>query len=259
MGARGANSIEDLAKWADVIITMLANDEAVESVIIGDENSLGVFGVRKPDQIHICMSSISVKLSSELERLHKDAGQHYVAAPVFGRPDKAQQGKLYIMAGGDAEQLDKCSTIFGALGQGTFNMGDKPHLAHLTKIAINFMLASFVESASEAFVLVEKGGVNKAKFFELMSTALLRSPAFEGYAKRILDEQFRPAGFALTLGLKDVNLALAAASENEVPMPIASLMHDIFLAGIAQGYGECDWSAASLVARANAGMTVDLK
>jgi len=259
LGCKAANSVEELARWADVIITMLSNDKAVESVILGDDASKGVFGERKPGQLHISMSTISVRLSKQLQELHKEAKQHYVSACVVGRPEAAAEKKLWVIAAGAPDQITACGTIFDAIGQGTFVMGEKPHLANVAKLANNFLIASFIESTSEVLSFVEKSELDKGKFVELISAALLRSPIFDNYAKRILDGKFRPSesGFGMQLALKDLNLVLEAAEAIETPFPIASLIHDRFLSGIARGYAEFDWTATALVSRADAGLPVD--
>jgi 3-hydroxyisobutyrate dehydrogenase-like beta-hydroxyacid dehydrogenase len=259
LGCQVANSIEELARWAEVVITMLADDEAVEAVILGSEASKGVFGERKADQLHISMSTISVRLSQQLEELHKQAKQHYVAAPVVGRPEAAAAKKLWVIAAGVPEQVQSCATIFDAVAQGTFIMGEKPYLANVAKLANNFLIASFIESVSEALSFVEKSHLDRSKFVDLITSALLRSPIFENYAKRVLDGTFRPSdsGFGMQLALKDTNLLLDAAETTETPLPLASLLHDRFLSGIARGYAEFDWTATALLARSESGLLVD--
>jgi 3-hydroxyisobutyrate dehydrogenase-like beta-hydroxyacid dehydrogenase len=259
LGCKAAASVEELARWAEVVITMLANDQAVEAVILGNESSKGVFGERKNDQLHISMSTISVRLSQQLEELHKEANQHYIAAPVVGRPEAAAAKKLWVMAAGAPDQVQSCATIFDAIGQGTFVMGDRPYLANVAKLANNFLIASFIESISQALSFVEKSHLDREKFVELITSALLRSPIYENYAKRVLDGAFRPSesGFGMELALKDINLVLEAAGSTQTPMPLASLLHDRMLSGIARGYAEFDWTATALIARSDAGLPVD--
>jgi 3-hydroxyisobutyrate dehydrogenase-like beta-hydroxyacid dehydrogenase len=259
MGCQVASSVEELAGWAEIVITMLANDQAVESVIFGSDSTKGVYGELKPDRLHISMSTISVRLSQQLEELHKKAKQNYVAAPVVGRPEAAAARKLWIIAAGDPTQIQACTGIFDAIGQGYFNMGEKPHLANAAKLAKNFLIASFIESFSQALCFAEKSGLDRSKFTELITAALLRSPIFENYAKRILDGAFRPSesGFGLELALKDIRLLIDAADSTETPLPIASFIRDQFLSGIARGYGEFDWTAAALITRSDAGLEVN--
>ena len=258
-GCQGANSVEELARWAEVVITMLANDEAVEAVILGNETTKGVFGERRAEQLHISMSTIGVRLSQQLEDLHKEAKQYYVAAPVVGRPEAAAAKKLWVIAAGAPEQVQQCATIFDAIGQGTFNMGEKPHLANVAKLGNNFMIASFIESFSQILSFVEKSHLDRQKFLDLITSALLRSPIYENYAKRVVDGAFRPSdsGFGMQLGLKDIKLVLEAAGSTETPIPLASLLHDRMLSGIARGYADFDWTATALVARSDAGLPVD--
>jgi 3-hydroxyisobutyrate dehydrogenase-like beta-hydroxyacid dehydrogenase len=259
MGCQVANSVEELARWAEVLITMLSNDQAVESVMFGSDSTKGVYGELNPDRLHISMSTISVRLSQQLEELHKKAKQHYVAAPVVGRPEAAAARKLWIIVAGDPAQIQGCTGIFDAIGQGCFNMGDQPHLANAAKLANNFLIASFIESMSEVLCFVEKSHLDRGKFVELITAALLRSPIFENYTKRILDGAFRPSesGFQMELALKDIRLLIEAAGSTETPLPIASFIRDQLLSGIARGYGEFDWTATALIARSGAGLPVD--
>lgn len=248
-GARVAGSPAEAAAGAEVLITMLADDRAVEEVVCGE--ALGALG---PGAVHVAMSTISVALSRRLAQEHAAAGQQYVAAPVFGRPDAAAAAQLWIVAAGPAEALERCRPIFAALGQGTFELGADAPVAHLVKLAGNFLIISMVEALGEAFALVRKGGLEPGAFLETMNRALFKSPLYERYGRLIVEEQYEPAGFKLRLGLKDVRLALQAAEELAVPMPLASVVRDHLLTAVARGQGEIDWSGLARVVAEQAGL-----
>ncbi len=249
-GAEIAGSVSDAAR-RPVLITMLADDHAVEGVLFGEGQGLSAMG---QDAVHISMSTISVALSERLTEAHQKAGQAFIAAPVFGRPEAASAAKLFVVAAGPGDALAKCQPLFDAIGQRTFVVGDKPPAANLVKLSGNFMLAAMIESLGEAVALVRKGGVDPHRYVEILTSTLFSAPAYKTYGTIIANEQYEPAGFKMTLGLKDIRLALAAADTLATPMPVASLVHDHFLAGVAQGAGDSDWSSLARLAARNAGL-----
>jgi 3-hydroxyisobutyrate dehydrogenase-like beta-hydroxyacid dehydrogenase len=253
LAAQGAEIAESVAEACrrPVLMTMLADDAAVESVVFGDGNALSGLG---QGAVHISMSTISVALSERLTEAHREAGQSYVAAPVFGRPEAAAAAKLFVVAAGPEAPLTQCRALFDAIGQRTFVVGDKPSSANLVKLSGNFLLAAMIECLGEAFALTRKGGVDPHAYLEILTSTLFSAPAYKTYGTIIANQQYEPAGFAMSLGLKDIRLALAAADALSTPMPVASLVHDHFLSGVAQGAGDSDWSALARLAAANAGL-----
>ena len=249
-GAEIADSVADAAR-RPVVITMLADDHAVEEVFFGEGKGLSALG---EGAAHIAMSTISVALSERLVEAHRKAGHAYVAAPVFGRPEAAAAAKLFVVAAGPQETLTRCQPLFDAIGQRTFVIGDEPPAANLVKLSGNFLIAAMIESLGEAVALVRKGGVDPHRYVEILTNTLFSAPAYKTYGTIIANEQYEPAGFKMTLGLKDIRLALAAADTLAAPMPVASLVHDHFLAGVAQGAGESDWAGLARLAAQNAGL-----
>ncbi len=243
-GAEVAESVADACR-RPVLITMLADDAAVEAAFFGDGNGLSALG---KGAVHISMSTISVALSDRLAEAHRNAGQPYVAAPVFGRPEAAAAAKLFVVAAGPEAQLTRCQPLFDAIGQRTFVVGDKPSSANLVKLSGNFLLAAMIECLGEAFALIRKGGVDPHAYLEILTNTLFSAPAYKTYGTIIANQQYEPAGFKMSLGLKDIRLALAAADALATPMPVASLVHDHFLSGVAQGAGDSDWSALARLA-----------
>lgn len=235
----------------DVVITMLADDDAVEQVVFGPQGILEGLG---PDAVHLSMSTISVALSDRLALAHEAAGQRYLAAPVFGRPEAAEAGKLFIVVAGDDGTIGRCQPLFEILGQRTFPIGETPSLANLVKLSGNFLIASMIESLGEAVALTRKAGIDPHRYIEILTNSLFSAPVYRTYGELIADQKYHPAGFRLSLGLKDMRLALAAADAEAVPMPVASLVHDQFLAGFAQGEGDADWSGLAHIAARNAGL-----
>lgn len=249
LGARAASSVAEVCD-GDVVVTMLANDEAVEAVTFGDD---GIAASLRPGATHVSSSTISVALSERLTAAHSEAGQRYVSAPVFGRPEAAKAAQLFVVAAGEPGALQAVSPVFDAVGQRTFVVSEDPKAANLVKLSGNFLLASVIESLGEAVALVAKAGVDKQEYIDLLTSTLFGAPVYKTYGGLIAREEFEPAGFAAALGLKDVRLVLEAGEALHVPLPIASLLRDRFLTLLAHGGGDLDWSAVSRIAAWDAG------
>lgn len=252
-GATAANTVADACR-GEVVFTMLADDRAVEGVAFGEG---GIVASLAPDATHVSSSTISVALSERLAAAHVEAGQRYAAAPVFGRPEAAAAAKLFVVAAGEPQVLQPLTPLFDAVGQRTFVVSEEPHTANLVKLSGNFLIASVIESLSEAVALVAKAGVDRQQYVDILTSTLFSAPAYQTYGGLIARRQFEPAGFAAQLGLKDVRLALAAAEQLEVPLPVASLLRDRFLTLVATGAGHLDWSALATLADRDAGLLSD--
>ncbi len=201
--ASAAPSVADAARGADIAITMLADDHCRLH-----RRSLRPTASPKrlPGATHISMSTISVALSQQLADEHHQRGQHYVSAPVFGRPEAAAAAKLVVAAAGHPADLERCQPIFDAIGQRTFVIGPKPEMANVVKLAGNFLITSVIESLGEAIALTRKYGIDPHEFVEFLTSTLFSAPVYKTYGGLIADERYRPAGFKLRLGLEDVRL-----------------------------------------------------
>src|SRR5882672_9677219 len=251
LGARIAEVPSEAAADTEVLMTMLADDAAVEGLIFAPGNAIQALPA---GAIHISMSTISVALSRSLAEAHREKKQHYVAAIVFGRPDVAAAAKLFIVAGGPSEPIQRCQPLFDAIGQKTFMAGEEAHAANAIKLAGNFVITTVIESLAEAFAFGRKSGVDPHTFLDILTNSLFPGPVYQTYGNLIASDQFEPAGFKLPLGFKDNRLLLAAAEAAAVPMPMASLVHDRFVAALAQGLGESDWAAIARISYQNAGL-----
>jgi 3-hydroxyisobutyrate dehydrogenase-like beta-hydroxyacid dehydrogenase len=249
VGARPAHTVAEACR-GEVVISMLADDEAVEAVTFGDHGILASLGA---GAVHVSCSTISADLAQRLTKTHADAGQRFVSAPVFGRPEAAAARRLFVVAAGDADVLQTLTPVFEAVGQRTFVVADEPVTANLVKLSGNFLIASVIESLGEAMALVGKAGVGKQTYLEILTSTLFGAPVYQTYGGLLARDEFEPAGFAATLGLKDVRLVLAAGEGLQVPLPIASLLRDRFLTLLANGGGALDWSAVGALASWEAG------
>jgi 3-hydroxyisobutyrate dehydrogenase-like beta-hydroxyacid dehydrogenase len=249
LGAHEAGSVADACR-GEVIITMLADDTAVADVALA---SHGIVETLAKGAIHLSMSTISVALSKRLAEAHARAGQRFVAAPVFGRPDAAAAAKLFIVAAGDPAALAACQPLLDALGSKTLTIGTQPTAANLVKLSGNFLLAAAIEALGEAIALVGKAGIDRRAYVDLLTSTIFPAPAYKTYGSLIAEGRFQPAAFAVPLGFKDIRLALQAAETLRVPMPLGSLLHDRFLRLLAQGGDSLDWAAIGGLAAQDAG------
>lgn len=239
------------ASGAEAVVTMLSDDKAVEDVVFGRGNMLETLAA---GSIHVGSSTISVALSRRLAAAHEEKGQHYIAAPVFGRPDAAAAAKLFVVAAGAAQQIERCRPLFDAMGQKTFVAGPQPEMANVVKLAGNFLITTMIEGLAEAFAFARKSNVAAAQLLEILTGTLFPAPIYKNYGAMIAADKFEPVGFKLRLGAKDNRLVLAAAEDVAVPMPMASLVRDQFLAAMAQGMSDADWAAIARIVYSNAGL-----
>jgi 3-hydroxyisobutyrate dehydrogenase-like beta-hydroxyacid dehydrogenase len=250
--AKGAEAVSRPADTAhgDFLMTMLANDAAVRSVILDQ----GVLEAAKPGLIHLNLATVSVALAQELAQVHRDRNVGYIGAPVFGRPEVAAEGKLNIVVAGDAAAIARAQPVLSAIGQKTWPVGEKAENANAVKIAGNFMIASAIETMGEAVALVRAHGIGAGAFLDILTSTLFASPAYKGYGAMIAAEKYTPAGFEVPLALKDIRLALSAAEAHSVPMPFASVLRDNLLELIATGRADHDWGALAQLAAHRAGL-----
>jgi 3-hydroxyisobutyrate dehydrogenase-like beta-hydroxyacid dehydrogenase len=250
-GARVAATPAEAVEPGGVVVTMLADDGALEEVTVGE----GGFAERLGEGgVHLSMSTISPALGRRLADLHRELGTRYVAAPVFGRPEAAEARKLWVCVSGDRAAVRRVRPLLEALGQGTFDFGSDPSAAHVVKLAGNFLIASVIEGLAEAVALVRGSGVEPTAFVEMLGRTLFACPAYQNYGRLIVEERYEPAGFRLALGLKDAELVLAAASAAGAPMPFADAVRRRFLAAVSNGRGDLDWAAIALGAAEEAGL-----
>lgn len=249
-GAKRAASLA-AACQGDAVFTMLANDHAVDAVVLG---SGGVLESLSAAAVHISSSTISVELADRLTTAHEAAGQCFVAAPVFGRPAAAAARRLFVIAGGNPAAIRAIAPLLDAIGQKTFVVSETPKAANLVKLSGNFLIASVIEGLGEAIAFVVKGGVDAHRYIEILTGTLFGAPVYSTYGSLLADRAFEPAGFAAALGAKDIRLVLEAADQLQAPLPLASLLRDRFLTLLANDGAALDWSAIGALAARDAGM-----
>ncbi len=238
-GAQVASSVAEACAGAEVVMTMLANDEVLLEIALGPG---GIVESLDNGATHVVMGTHGVSAVRTLTDEHADAGQILVAAPVLGRPDVAAAGQLGIVAAGPADALHRCRPLFEAIGRRTFEAGPRPESATSIKLANNFALGAAIEAMAEAFALVRSYSVEPALFHEVLTEGLFAAPAYKVYGTIIVDEDYDRVGFTTELALKDVDLTLAAAGDAHVPLPSANVLRDRLLSAIAHGDSDRDWA-----------------
>ena len=251
LAAQGAETAREPADAArgDVLMSMLADDNAVRDVLIGQ----GVVGRMRAGAVHVNLATVSVACARELARLHRERGTDYVAAPVFGRPEVAREAKLNVVVAGEPRAVERVEPLLQAIGQRVWAVGSEPERANVVKLAGNFMIASALQSMGEAAALAQGYGIEAARFIEILTSTLFASVVYTGYGRLIAERRFEPASFPLRLGLKDVRLALEAGDAAHVPMPVAGVVRDSLLEAVAHGESDLDWAAVARVAMRRAG------
>jgi 3-hydroxyisobutyrate dehydrogenase-like beta-hydroxyacid dehydrogenase len=242
-GAKQGMKPVEVAQPGGVVFTMISNDDALQSVVLGQDGLLQRLG---PGGLHISLSTVSPALAQKMAQIHAEKQVSYLAAPVFGRPDAAAARKLWICIAGQPEARKRARPLLEAIGQGIFEFGDQPELANVAKISGNFLIASAQEAMAEALAVAEKSGVDRTQLIDMLSQTLFACGVYQNYGKMIAERRFTPVGFAMELALKDINLILDTAEQTKTPLPIASQLHDRLISGVANGRGQMDWSALTM-------------
>jgi len=238
LGARTAASVEE-ALQTGIVFSMLSDDAAVEEVFLDS----GVLAEAPAGAVHVNLATVSTELARRAADAHATHGVAYVAAPVFGQVAVAAAGNLNILAAGEPAQIDRVQPLLDVIGTRTWRLGDRPEQANIAKIIGNYLLATVIQSMGEAITLAEHSGVDPARLIELLSSTLFPGRIYAAYGTMIAERRFQPPGFTTVLGRKDLHLALDAAAEHDVELPLGELLRAAFDQTIAGGRGGDDWVA----------------
>jgi 3-hydroxyisobutyrate dehydrogenase-like beta-hydroxyacid dehydrogenase len=242
-GATIADSPRAAVAPGGIVVTMLANDQALEAVVLGEDGLVDALG---QDGLHISMSTVSPETTRKLAQDHASRGSLLLAAPVFGRPEVAAAGKLWICQSGPAPAKERAKPVLDVLGQSIHDFGEEPGAANVVKLSGNFLILSAIEALSEALALAQKNGIDRTALASLFGQTMFACPIYQTYGRILAERAFEPAGFALKLGMKDIRLVRDTAEAALVPMPVADLVHAKLLSALAKGRGELDWTAIEL-------------
>jgi 3-hydroxyisobutyrate dehydrogenase-like beta-hydroxyacid dehydrogenase len=249
-GAVVARTPGEAAAGADFVITMLMDDQSVLDCVLGSD---GILAAMTADSIHIGTTTASPGLAARLTKLHDENGSHYLCAPVAGRPDWADAGRLLTFVAGKPEIIERCRPVLQSYTQEIMVMGEDPAVAASVKLVGNFFVACLIESLGQTLVFAERRGVG-SEIIANMFKAMMPNPGFQQYLNKILTRDFKSdAGFSLEGGLKDLQLMLDAAADVRMPLPYANVIRDHCLIALAHGMSGCDWSSFTEAIRIDAG------
>jgi 3-hydroxyisobutyrate dehydrogenase-like beta-hydroxyacid dehydrogenase len=237
-GARIANSAAEAVAGVDVVFSMVFDDAALEEVMFAGE----ALKAMMPGTIHVSLSTISVALSDRLTIMHRTEHLTFVAAPVFGRPNIAEEGKLATAVAGESEAVKKVQPLLESFSRTVTVIGEKPSTAHAVKLGGNFLITAMIATLSESLVYAEALGIEPHVFFETVNGALFRSPFYESYAKLMLDPQQNKPGGTIELGDKDLRLFREAAEGAHIKTPLADTFKAHFDRAIKKGMKDEDWA-----------------
>ena len=237
-GAIAAATPAEAELGADAVITMLYDDAAYEEVLFGPN---GLVDALSPGGLHVSCSTISVALSERLTVEYSKRGIDFVAAPVFGRPDVAAEGRLWIVAAGTDEAVDRAHPLLEALSRGITVVGTEPRQAHAVKLGGNFLISAMIHSLGEAFVFADRQGIEPETFFEAVNSALFQSPFYAAYANIMLHPP-EHVGATIELGAKDLRLLREAAASRQTRLSLADQMAEIFAQARRTGPAGQDWA-----------------
>jgi 3-hydroxyisobutyrate dehydrogenase-like beta-hydroxyacid dehydrogenase len=237
-GVRIASKPDEAVADHDYVLTSLFDDAANEDVLLG---SGGVLDALRPGASHISLSTISVVLSERLTKEHAKRGQLYLAAPVFGRPAVAEEGRLWIVVAGEDEAVAKARPLLKPLSRGVSVVGGEPCQAHALKLGGNFLISAMIHSLGEAFVYAESQEIPAETFLEVVNNALFQSPFYAAYGKVMLHPPKHP-GATIALGAKDLRLLREAAANGHTRLSLADNLAEIFAQAQEAGLGSEDWA-----------------
>lgn len=243
-GAIVCDSIASLAKQCSIVFTIVSDDAALKNICEGEN---GLLNHLQKESVHISMSTILPQTAADLAELHQQHSQHYLAAPVFGRPETAAEKKLNFTISGDEKVRRQIEPLLkDAGGINVWDFGDNISAANTIKLCGNFLIASAIEAIGESINLASNSGVDAQQMWNMLTKTLFNAPAYVNYSNIILQKKFEPAAFSMKLGLKDMNLVLQQAASVNQSMPLASLIQQKMQQVVNNGNENIDWSAISL-------------
>ena len=259
-GAVAAESPEEVGSAADIVFTVLPNDQILQSVAYGADGKSGLNAFMKDGSTHVSCSTVGPWSSRAIALAHQEQGIGFVAAPVFARPDGMAAAQATIPVSGASHHIARAKPYLDATATGVYtSFGEDPGAANVVKLAGNFLIAAAIESTAEALAMAEANGVDRKATYELLTETIFNCLIYKGYGQRVAMRDHAPyedAHFALSLGRKDMALVRETASRTDVAMPIASLLVDRFATAAAKGREELDWSAFGMAASEDSGVDV---
>jgi 3-hydroxyisobutyrate dehydrogenase-like beta-hydroxyacid dehydrogenase len=250
-GATGVDSPKEAAAAADIVVTSLLDDQSILDTMTASD---GILAGLPKSGIHLSTTTISPMASARLSELHREHGSHYVATNVLGRPASAEAGELAALVAGDPDIVARCRPVLETFTNMIVEVGENPAAAARMKLTINFFLSGLIESMAEAYVFAEKLGLDTATVEHLIINQVFPNPALQEYAERVRKHYYEDAGATLITGLKDLSLILSEAADVHTALPIANMVRDNILKGLARGQDNLDWCVFTEANRIAAGL-----
>jgi 3-hydroxyisobutyrate dehydrogenase-like beta-hydroxyacid dehydrogenase len=253
IGAILVNSPEEAAEKAGIVLSLVADDNAVKA--IATEALIAALGA---GGIHVSMSTVSPDVSRELAAYHRERGVEFVTAPVFARPEAAAARVGNAVISGEAAAKERIKPLLLAgFAKNIFDLGTDAGSANVLKLIGNFMIAGAIELMAEAFALAEKNNVDPKVAYDMLTGTLFSGPVFKNYGAMILERKFTGnPSFSAALGLKDMDLVLQTARRSYTPMPIANIVQSRLTTILAKDIHDADWTALAMGALEDAGINV---
>ncbi len=237
-GASVAETVAHLAATADVVLTSLSDDDALEAV------AEAVAAAARPDTVLVDMSTVSPGVSARVAALAEQASLLYLRAPVSGNPGVVRAGRLSFIVSGPREALERVEPVLRAIGPTIHHVGDGEQ-ARIVKLAINLVIGGLAELMAEALVLGEASGVSRAALLETMGDSAAGAPFVKYKTEPILRDDYS-ATFTTSLMEKDIDLVLESAEAAGVRLPLAGEIKALVRDAIEAGYGDHDFMALFL-------------
>jgi 3-hydroxyisobutyrate dehydrogenase-like beta-hydroxyacid dehydrogenase len=250
-GATVAATPAEAVREANIVFTMVTDDRALEELTTGPD---GILSALPQGAIHASCSTVAPDTTRRLAEAHQAHGSVLVASPVFGKPDVAAAGKLWVGASGPAEAQQRLAAAHAAIGQGTHSFGEDPGAANVAKLCGNFLLGTIIEGMAEALTLAEKSGLDRVGFYEMLTSTLFNNPIYKSYGKLIAEQHYQPVGAPPAIIRKDMNLVVQEAYKQAVPMPFANIIRDRLTATVALNEPDVDWASFAKRVSEDAGL-----
>jgi 3-hydroxyisobutyrate dehydrogenase-like beta-hydroxyacid dehydrogenase len=235
-GATPANSPADVAEHADVVISMIPDDPALEAVAFGPQ---GIFQSARQGMIYIDMSTVSPAASARIGKIAEEKGIQYLRAPVSGSTESAVSATLTILVSGPEDAFVQCQPVFEKLGQKVFHVGPGDQARYL-KLLVNMMVGITSAMTAEALVFGKRGGLNWHQMIDIINNSVIASPLIGFKAQLLKERDFSPAFTAAQMA-KDFDLALDTGRKMDIPLPLTALVRQLYGAMKATGKAELDY------------------
>jgi 3-hydroxyisobutyrate dehydrogenase-like beta-hydroxyacid dehydrogenase len=252
LGAIPAPSVAAVAVEADIILSMIMDDTVLEAVALGEK---GVLSAAKSGAIFADMSTVSPVASQKVATAAAACGVHYLRAKVSGSVKPAEEGALTIFASGPRQAFDACAEVFQALGTHQYYVGEDEEAIYL-KLVHSIMVGITAAMIGEAFAFGERGGTDWVQMIDVINNSALNSVLFDYKAPLLRARAYEGQQSSVDIAAKDIDLALKAANQLRIPMPLTSLVREFMRSMQARDRGDMDFIGIVTLFEEMAGLQV---